>query len=101
MSSSRRVASQSPKRVQVHTLVYQPLKRTNSGKNCTKVGNLCLIFIKYNIQDADYNLVGMVVITKEEHQQLNVETTHLVGDDDNYLVTIEVFHQLHCLVGYD
>lgn len=42
--------------------------------------------------------VGMVVITKEEYEQLDVETTTLVGDEDHYLVTLEVFHQLHCLV---
>lgn len=47
----------------------------------------------------------MTVITKEEYHQLNVETTHLVGDSENYIVTIEMFHQLHCLdyvrqVGY-
>ncbi|KAL1981350.1 hypothetical protein VTN96DRAFT_2741 [Rasamsonia emersonii] len=41
--------------------------------------------------------VGMVVITKEEYEQLDVETTTLVGDEDHYLVTLEVFHQLHCL----
>ncbi|KAI0146667.1 hypothetical protein BJ166DRAFT_538319 [Pestalotiopsis sp. NC0098] len=43
-----------------------------------------------------YN-VGMTVITREENDQLQVETTHLVGDSEHYLVTIEVFHQLHCL----
>lgn len=40
----------------------------------------------------------MVVLTREEYEQLDVETTTLVGDEEHYLVTLEVFHQLHCLV---
>jgi hypothetical protein len=43
--------------------------------------------------------VGNIVITKEEYGQLRVKTATLVDDPDHYLVTIEVFHQLHCLVS--
>ena len=41
----------------------------------------------------------MYSLTKEEYEQLSLETTSVPGKPDQYLVTIEVFHQLHCLVS--
>lgn len=41
--------------------------------------------------------VGMYSLTQEEYDQLPLETTIVPGKPDEYLVTIEVFHQLHCL----
>ncbi|KAH8810660.1 hypothetical protein F5884DRAFT_897231 [Xylogone sp. PMI_703] len=41
--------------------------------------------------------VGMYSLTKEEYDQLPLETTEVPGQPGQYLVTIEVFHQLHCL----
>ncbi|KAK0716042.1 hypothetical protein B0H67DRAFT_489190, partial [Lasiosphaeris hirsuta] len=42
--------------------------------------------------------VGMYSLTKEENNQLGIETSIVPGRKDEYLVTLEVFHQLHCLV---
>ncbi len=40
----------------------------------------------------------MYSLTKEEYGQLGLETSTVPGQEDEYLVTLEVFHQLHCLV---
>jgi Mycotoxin biosynthesis protein UstYa len=41
----------------------------------------------------------MYSLTREEYEQLPLETAQVVGKDDQYLVTIEMFHQIHCLVS--
>lgn len=43
-------------------------------------------------------LVGMYTITREEYAQLNMKTSHSPANEDEFLITLEVFHQLHCLV---
>lgn len=40
----------------------------------------------------------MYSLTKEEYDQLKLQTSHVPGQENEYLITIEVFHQLHCLV---
>lgn len=44
-------------------------------------------------------IVGMYSLTKEEYEKMSLETTIVPGKPDEYLITIEVFHQLHCLVS--
>ncbi|KAH8655088.1 hypothetical protein BGZ60DRAFT_532709 [Tricladium varicosporioides] len=41
--------------------------------------------------------VGNYVLTKEEHDKLDIETAELMDRPGEYLITLEVFHQLHCL----
>ncbi|CZR60198.1 uncharacterized protein PAC_10094 [Phialocephala subalpina] len=41
--------------------------------------------------------VGMYSLTEKEYGSLPLETTTVPGKLDEYLVTFEVFHQLHCL----
>ena len=48
---------------------------------------------------ADTYTVGMYVLTEDEYHQMDLETAELVDKPGQYLVTIEMFHQLHCLVG--
>lgn len=44
----------------------------------------------------------MYSLTHDEYDQLPITTTEIIGRKDEYLVTIEVFHQIHCLVrGHD
>lgn len=40
----------------------------------------------------------MYSLTKEEYDQLDLETSVVPGQEDEYIITLEVFHQLHCLV---
>lgn len=42
--------------------------------------------------------VGFVMATQDEMEQMNV-TSVKAKDGSGYLVTIDVFHQLHCLVS--
>jgi len=41
----------------------------------------------------------MYSLTKDEYEQLGIETSVVPAQKDEYLITLEVFHQLHCLVG--
>lgn len=43
--------------------------------------------------------VGVYSLTAEEYEGLPIETVQVVGKQDQYIVTIEMFHQLHCLVS--
>ncbi len=42
--------------------------------------------------------VGFVMATQDEMNQMNI-TSVSAKDGSGYLVTIDVFHQLHCLVS--
>jgi hypothetical protein len=42
---------------------------------------------------------GFVGIPRDQAAQLSNLTAPIPGWDDHYLVGIDVFHQLHCLVG--
>jgi hypothetical protein len=45
----------------------------------------------------------MLSLSKEEMEELNLESIevpgHIPGQEGRSLVTIEMFHQLHCLVS--
>lgn len=41
----------------------------------------------------------MYSLTQEEYDQLELQTSHVPGQEDEYIITLEVFHQLHCLVS--
>jgi hypothetical protein len=41
----------------------------------------------------------MYSLTKQEYDQLPLETVEVPDKPNEYLITIEMFHQLHCLVG--
>ena len=41
----------------------------------------------------------MASLTEDEYNQLDITTLKAVNKPDQRLVTIEVFHQLHCLVS--
>jgi hypothetical protein len=43
--------------------------------------------------------VGIYSLTAEEYNAQELETAQLVRDKNQYIVTIEMFHQLHCLVS--
>jgi hypothetical protein len=43
--------------------------------------------------------VGMYSLTEDEYNQLDITTIQAVNAPEQRLVTIEVFHQLHCLVS--
>lgn len=45
------------------------------------------------------NPVAMYSLKREEYEQLPLHTAQVVGQPDQYLVRIEMFHQLHCLVS--
>lgn len=40
----------------------------------------------------------MYSLTPSEYKELDLDTAQVFDHPDQYLVTIEVFHQLHCLV---
>jgi len=40
----------------------------------------------------------MYSLTKQEYEQLNLETAVVPDHEDERIITLEVFHQLHCLV---
>jgi len=95
--SSHLAALQILMNLQVYILVLLPQRKTSYGQNFTQVcqGNIGTMSINLLICQ-----VGNAVITKEEYRQLRVKTAALVDDPDHYIVTIEVFHQLHCLVSW-
>ncbi|CZR55584.1 uncharacterized protein PAC_05472 [Phialocephala subalpina] len=41
--------------------------------------------------------VGMYSLTPSEYKELDLDTAQVIKHPGQYLVTIEVFHQLHCL----
>lgn len=41
--------------------------------------------------------VGISTITPEETKYLRTPTLHIPGQDDKYLIELDVFHSLHCL----
>ena len=43
--------------------------------------------------------MGMASLTEDEYNSMDINTTYAVNDHSQRLVTIEVFHQLHCLVS--
>jgi len=43
---------------------------------------------------------GVNQIPASEANKLVDKTVPIPNDEDNYIVTLEVFHQLHCLVSY-
>jgi len=53
---------------------------------------------EYPADSGQHILVGVSRITKEEASHLTNHTTRLPGDEDHYVVQLDVFHQLHCLV---
>jgi len=53
---------------------------------------------EYPTDGGRHILVGVSRITKEEASHLTNHTTRLPGDEDHYVVQLDVFHQLHCLV---
>lgn len=60
----------------------------------------CRLYITHNsILKFLLSLVGVSRITKEEASKLVNQTYRLPGDEDHYVVHLDVFHQLHCLVG--
>lgn len=42
---------------------------------------------------------GISKISKSEAKLLPNKTSAIPGDEENYIVSLSVFHQLHCLVG--
>jgi hypothetical protein len=44
-------------------------------------------------------IVGMYSLFEDEYAQMAINTTKVVHKPEQRLVTIEVFHQLHCLVS--
>ena len=42
-------------------------------------------------------LVGLSGLSAQEAAQLHVPTAHLPHDNSTYVVTLGVFHQLHCV----
>jgi hypothetical protein len=59
---------------------------------------VCQNIVENDVSDGFHALVGMYSLNQDEYDKLPLETAQIVGTDDQYLVTIEVFHQLHCLV---
>jgi len=43
--------------------------------------------------------IGLSQIDKESARQLPNKTAPIPGDEKRYIVGLDVFHQLHCLVG--
>lgn len=57
-------------------------------------------FFLYRVQLSRLvSIVGVSRITKEEASKLVNQTYRLPGDEEHYVVHLDVFHQLHCLVG--
>ncbi|KAF3762728.1 hypothetical protein M406DRAFT_264782, partial [Cryphonectria parasitica EP155] len=47
--------------------------------------------------DAIYRGVGVIKIPKAQAEQLPNHTLPIPGEEDGYIVGLEVYHQLHCL----
>jgi hypothetical protein len=43
--------------------------------------------------------IGISQITQEEADKLEDKTSPIAGHEDFYYIELDVFHQLHCLVG--
>ena len=42
--------------------------------------------------------IGVIKIPKEDAEKLPNQTLPIPGEEDGYIVGLEVYHQLHCLV---
>lgn len=75
------------------------LRLTRHGRTFTTVcQSFFLLDIVPNIILYNLHLVGVSRITKEEAYQLVNQTYRLPGDEDHFVIQLDVFHQLHCLV---
>jgi hypothetical protein len=43
--------------------------------------------------------VGVISISNEEKSRFAISTAKQLNSSDKYVVELDVFHQLHCLVG--
>lgn len=43
--------------------------------------------------------VGVIKVPKADAERLPNQTLAIPGEDDGYIVGIEVYHQLHCMVS--
>ena len=58
----------------------------------------CLLFGPYFVIFTNYTQVGYVMATSKQMEQMNVTSVE-AKDGSGSLVTLDVFHQLHCLVS--
>lgn len=75
-------------------------KSTLLGKIFTTVRILTSSFCIKTVSEFTHTLVGISRITKEEASRLVNYTYRLPGDEDHYVIQLDVFHQLHCLVCF-
>jgi hypothetical protein len=54
--------------------------------------------LHHGVANRDNLAVGISRITKDQARLLPNKTSAIPGDEDGYIVGLEVFHQLHCLV---
>lgn len=44
--------------------------------------------------------IGVIKIPKADADKLPNATLPIPGEEDGYIIALEVYHQLHCLVGF-
>jgi hypothetical protein len=74
----------------VHAETFQGARR-HVGGTVQVYGKLGLCLLELMV------IVGLSGITSEEASHLQEPTAHLPHDDGTYVVTLGVFHQLHCV----
>lgn len=62
--------------------------------------NCELIFEEFNKDSSNKKLVGLSKIPLESAAQLVNRTVPIPGDPGQYIVSLDVFHELHCLVSH-
>lgn len=80
----------------LNTKAYRHLKSMRRGKTCIAVGQVALIHRLMLKILAD----GISRISKAQAQQMHNKTVPIPGEPGSYIVGLDVFHQLHCLVSY-
>jgi hypothetical protein len=77
---------------------YQGVPNARNNKLWDDSFNICRYYHPNRIViAAKVSLVGISKITMEEARPLKNRTVPM-DDEGNYIVTLDVFHQLHCLV---
>jgi hypothetical protein len=68
------------------------MKCTNYGMTSINVGTLLVCILSLNQPSS----VGISIISAQEAAQLKIPTLPIPGTDQ-YLIELDVFHQIHCL----
>ena len=83
------------------------LSKSRLRKSWTSAGRISITVCAYApstvshcLDDIRNILVGISRIPKSQAEMLPNATEAIPGDEEHYVVELDVFHQLHCLVSY-